>query len=159
MTDLMEKVWQAYWEDGGGTDKALERVVEVVKQECGSQADAEIVAAAYRRFTESLGRGEQIDLEAGFAAGFRAGRAAPLPSMQSLEIGIYGKALDPPGKRRAYTYEHQPDNGPAHSIGCALIEAKSAPAGDTIGVGLALLKSLGKRGFGVFELGAKGVTP
>lgn len=70
MTDLMDKVWNAYWEGESGTDKALERVVEVVKQECGSQADAEIVAAAYRRFTESLGRDAVVDLEAAFSAGF-----------------------------------------------------------------------------------------
>jgi len=78
---------------------------------------------------------------------------------QPLQIGIYGKAFDEPGKRRAYTYEHQPDNGPAYAIGCALHEAKHAPAGDEIDVGLALLKSLGKRGFGVFEMAPKGVAP
>lgn len=71
MTDLMDKVWNAYWEGESGTDKALERVVEVVKQECGSQADAEIVAAAYRSFAAQIERGAVVDLEAAFSAGFR----------------------------------------------------------------------------------------
>lgn len=159
MTDLMNKVWSAYWEGESGTDKALARVVEVVKQDCGSQVDAEIVAAAYRSFAAQIERGAEIDLEAAFTAGFRTGIAASSPSMQSLDIGIYGKAMDEPGKRRAYTYEHQPHNGPAYAIGCALHEAKHAPAGDEIDVGLALLKSLGKRGFGVFEMAPKGVAP
>ncbi len=76
MTDLMDKVWSAYWNGGGHTDAALARVVEVVKQDCRSQANAEIVAAAYRSFAAQIERGAEIDLEAAFTAGFRAGKAA-----------------------------------------------------------------------------------
>jgi len=75
MTDLMNKVWNAYWDGEIGTDKALERVVEVVKQDCRSQADAEIVAAAYRAFTATLDRWQILDFEMVFGAGYWAGKA------------------------------------------------------------------------------------
>lgn len=32
MSELMEKVWEAYWEEGGGTEAALKRVVDVVQK-------------------------------------------------------------------------------------------------------------------------------
>lgn len=32
MSELMEKVWEAYWEEGGGTEDALKRVVDVVQK-------------------------------------------------------------------------------------------------------------------------------
>ena len=70
---------------------------------------------------------------------------------EPYEIGITGKAYDPPGKRRAYTYQEQPDNVGACRLGYAATQARSAP-GDAIDAGLALLQSLEERGFGVFEL-------
>lgn len=67
------------------------------------------------------------------------------------KLGLKGAAFDPPGPLRAYTYREQPNNGLAYHLGCALAEARLMPAGDQIDVGLALLKALEKRGFGVFE--------
>ena len=72
---------------------------------------------------------------------------------EPYEIGITGKAYDPPGKRRAYTHQEQPDNVGACRLGYAATQARSAP-GDAIDAGLALLQSLEERGFGVFELAA-----
>lgn len=76
MTDLMERVWEAFWNGEGQTDAALARVVEVVKQDCRSQADAEIVAAAYRAFTATLDREHDLDFEMVFGAGYRAAASA-----------------------------------------------------------------------------------
>lgn len=68
------------------------------------------------------------------------------------EVGAYGLAYDAPGKKRAYTYQHQPGNEIARTLGCALIEAHSPPCGDIIDYGLNLLEKLGKVGFGVYQL-------
>lgn len=73
-------------------------------------------------------------------------------SVGPLTLGIRGKAYDPPGTHRAYTYAEQPDNLGAWRLGEALVEAYRAPAGDHIDGGLGLLKSLQLRGFGVFEM-------
>lgn len=80
----------------------------------------------------------------------------PPPQVISLvvtrAIGGYGAAFDPPGPQRAYTYQHQPHNGPAHRLGCAVTAAWQAESGDSIDLGLNLLKALEDRGFGVFEI-------
>ncbi|MFC3865886.1 hypothetical protein [Alcaligenes aquatilis] len=76
------------------------------------------------------------------------------PLGMSLEIrtlGNYGAAYDPPGKRRAYTYEHQPGNIKASRLGSACLQAAAASAGDTIDRGLGLLRELQAQGFGVFD--------
>ncbi len=70
----------------------------------------------------------------------------------TLKIGIYGKAYDRPDERRAYTYDHQPQNVGAHKLGRACSEIHSG--GDWIDRGLNLLNSLQREGFGVFELPA-----
>ncbi|KGP00553.1 hypothetical protein JT27_15650 [Alcaligenes faecalis] len=79
------------------------------------------------------------------------------PASISLEVctlGNYGAAYDLPGKRRAYTYEHQPGNIKASRLGSACLEAAAASAGDTIDRGLGLLKELQAQGFGVFDVEA-----
>ncbi|WP_434774754.1 hypothetical protein [Pseudomonas oryzihabitans] len=73
-------------------------------------------------------------------------------SVGPLTLGIRGKAFDPAGTHRAYTYAEQPDNLGAWRLGEALVEAHAAPAGDHIDGGLGLLKALQLRGFGVFEM-------
>ena len=73
-------------------------------------------------------------------------------AVEPLTLGIRGKAFDPPGTHRAYTYAEQPDNLGAWRLGEALVEAYRAPAGDHIDGGLGLLKELQLRGFGVFEM-------
>jgi len=82
-------------------------------------------------------------------------RAQPRSSGLNLTLtrtlGLYGAAYDPPGPSRAYTYQHQPNNGPAYNLGCAASATLNRPAGDTIDVGLILLRELEARGFGVFE--------
>lgn len=75
------------------------------------------------------------------------------------KLGLYGAAYDGPGPQRAYTFQHQPSNGGAYQLGCALREAKLMQAGDDIDIGLALLKALEKRGFGVFEVEPRGDQP
>lgn len=70
-----------------------------------------------------------------------------------FKLGLYGKAFDAPGTRRAYTYDHQPNNMDAHALGSALIAAHAAPRGDAIDAGLSLLLHLQSQGFGVFEIG------
>ena len=75
------------------------------------------------------------------------------PAQEPYEIGTAGSAYDLPGKRRAYTYQEQPDNVGACRLGYAATQARSA-SGDAVDVGLALLRSLEERGFGVFELAA-----
>lgn len=71
------------------------------------------------------------------------------------KLGGVGAAYDLPGPQRAYTYRHQPHNGPAYRLGCAVAEVNKASTGDAIDVGLILLKELEKRGFGVFEVEPK----
>lgn len=73
-------------------------------------------------------------------------------AVEPLTLGIRGKAFDPPGTHRAYTYADQPDNQGAWRLGAALVEAHAAPAGDHIDGGLGLLRALQMRGFGVFEM-------
>lgn len=68
------------------------------------------------------------------------------------KVGMYGSAYDPPGPCRAYTYEHQPSNLPAYSLGQAHAAAAAMSAGDNIDRGLGLLKALEEQGFGVFEI-------
>lgn len=72
-------------------------------------------------------------------------------AVPTIKLGIYGKAFDSPQTRRAYTYREQPDNIGAYKLGQAVLRAASG--GDSIDYGLALLKHLQARGFGVFELG------
>lgn len=76
-------------------------------------------------------------------------------AVDHLEIGVYGKAYDRPGTRRAYSYNHQPCNVLSSRLGRALTEAIECcekTSLDHIDRGLSLLKSLNKVGFGVFEL-------
>lgn len=68
------------------------------------------------------------------------------------KVGMKGCAYDPPGPCRAYTYEHQPSNLPAYSLGRAHAAAAAMSAGDNIDRGLGLLKALEEHGFGVFEI-------
>ena len=68
------------------------------------------------------------------------------------KVGMHGSAYDPPGPCRAYTYEHQPSNLPAYSLGQAHAAASAMSAGDNIDRGLGLLKALEEQGFGVFEI-------
>lgn len=75
-------------------------------------------------------------------------------SLGARTLGNYGAAYDPPGKHRAYTYEHQPGNAEASRIGRACLYAATASAGDTIDRGLGLLKELQEQGFGVFDVEA-----
>ncbi|MFC3163106.1 Lar family restriction alleviation protein [Ciceribacter thiooxidans] len=72
-------------------------------------------------------------------------------------LGMYGAAYDPPGPHRAYTYEHQPGNGVAWNLGCAVSALKQHYSGDAIDVGLYLLKEMQARGLGVFEVEPKAV--
>lgn len=75
-----------------------------------------------------------------------------IDSVSIYKLGIYGKAYDVPGTRRAYTYKHQPDNHGAWRLGCALRAADMAGGGDYIDYGLGLLKQLELKGYGVYEL-------
>ncbi|MFY1021153.1 hypothetical protein [Ectopseudomonas khazarica] len=68
------------------------------------------------------------------------------------KLGIYGRAYDVPGTRRAYTYQHQPDNQGAWRLGEAMSIASKAGGGDYIDTGLGLLKQLELKGYGVYEL-------
>lgn len=68
-----------------------------------------------------------------------------------IKLGLYGKALDAPTDRRAYTYAEQPNNQGAYRLGSSLAEAVKLPAGDRLDMGLCLLKTLEANGFGVFE--------
>lgn len=69
-----------------------------------------------------------------------------------IRVGNYGAAFDPPGSRRAFTYQHQPGNVDASRLGRAADEASKANAGDSIDRGLALLKALQEIGFGVYQI-------
>ena len=73
---------------------------------------------------------------------------------QVLEVGIRGKAYDPPKTCRAYTFKEQPDNVGAWRLGEAAQGCNSVSSGDLIDVGLGLLNHLEKHGFGVYELSA-----
>ena len=75
-----------------------------------------------------------------------------MPVAQVCKLGLYGKAYDLPGDHRAYTYSHQPDNGPAWKLGDAV--SSVIRGGDYIDTGLSLLKQLQDRGMGVFEIAA-----
>lgn len=75
----------------------------------------------------------------------------PAP-VQTCQIGIYGRAYDGPGVTRAYTYQHQPHNVGASKLGQACYHAIQKPGGDSIDLGLGLLKHLQDAGFGVFEV-------
>ena len=87
-----------------------------------------------------------------------AEQPAPVAVVQSCKIGIYGRAYDLPGTKRAYTYKDQPDNVGAMKLGRAASAAKAG--GDSIDHGLSLLKSLSDEGFGVFEVARlNGVKP
>lgn len=72
-------------------------------------------------------------------------------AVPTIKLGLYGRAFDTPQTRRAYTYQHQPDNLDAYNLGRAA--ASTSPGGDNIDRGLSLLKELQAHGFGVFELG------
>lgn len=72
-------------------------------------------------------------------------------AVPTIKLGLYGRAFDTPQTRRAYTYQHQPDNLDAGKLGRAA--ASTSPGGDSIDHGLSLLKELQAHGFGVFELG------
>lgn len=69
-----------------------------------------------------------------------------------LKIGNRGSAYDPKGARRAFTYDDQPGNILASRLGSAVNAASSESAGDNIDRGLALLKHLQNKGFGVFQI-------
>ena len=69
-----------------------------------------------------------------------------------IRVGNYGAAFDPPGSRRAFTYQHQPGNVDASRLGRAADEASKASAGDSIDRGLALLRALRDMGFGVYQI-------
>jgi hypothetical protein len=75
------------------------------------------------------------------------------------KLGIYGKAFDSAGTKRAYTYSaHQPDNSGAWGLGLALMAVRGdhSGEGDPIDAGLKLLKHLEQAGFGVFEMDTTG---
>jgi hypothetical protein len=82
-------------------------------------------------------------------------QAEQVPVVQVCKLGTYGKAYDLPESKRAYTYAEQPDNLGASRVGSALSAAIAASAGDQIDRGLALLRELQAKGFGVFELNAE----
>ena len=67
-------------------------------------------------------------------------------------LGGRGTAFDGPEVRRAYTYDHQPDNIVAYRLGDAWGRTASAKVGDHIDRGLALLKELQALGLGVYSL-------
>jgi len=69
------------------------------------------------------------------------------------ELGGVGTAYDMPGPRRAYTFNHQPSNNTIPSrLGSATRSAINSPHGDSVDIGLNLLKALQENGFGVFEI-------
>lgn len=96
-------------------------------------------------------RGDAIDYTMGVDPGRDDRHAEALTITLDRKLGGTGAAYDPPGPQRAYTYQHQPHNGPAYNLGCAVAAATFERSGDTIDVGLRLLKELQTRGFGVFE--------
>lgn len=78
-----------------------------------------------------------------------------IPADITRKLGIYGRAYDAPGTKRAYTYRHQPDNVVAWRLGAALnLAHQQGPGGDLIDTGLNLLQALEQQGFGVFEIDA-----
>lgn len=66
-------------------------------------------------------------------------------------LGIQGKAFDLPEQRRAYTYDEQPGNVVAMQIGRAVREAMKEQHGDSIDLGLIMLRHLQSHKLGVFE--------
>lgn len=81
-----------------------------------------------------------------------AARATPV-AWNVIQIGARGSAFDPPNTKRAFTYDKQPGNVIASSLGHAFYRASQASAGDSIDRGLGLLKALQEDGFGVFMIG------
>lgn len=81
-----------------------------------------------------------------------AERATPV-AWNVIQIGARGSAFDPPNTKRAFTYDKQPGNVLASSLGHACYRASQASAGDSIDRGLGLLKALQEDGFGVFMIG------
>lgn len=74
--------------------------------------------------------------------------------VQVCELGMRGKAYDAPDTCRAYTYAAQPGNDIAYSLGSCLRAAHCDGGGDFIDFGLAILRRLQDRGFGVFQIHA-----
>lgn len=101
-----------------------------------------------------IGDNEQAEVIFAIADALRDGNLTIHPAavaVPTIKLGLYGRAFDTPQTRRAYTYQHQPDNLDAYSLGRAA--ASTSPGGDNIDRGLSLLKELQAHGFGVFELG------
>lgn len=133
------------------TDEMLERLNSLSKVGFGydiKDEDRAAIDAVLSALAAAEERGRMAERE----------RCPTLELMLTRTLGARGSAFDPPVAHRAYTYEHQPHNGPAYNLGCAVSSARSMPAGDEIDVGLALLKSLHKRGFGVFETKPEAIT-
>ena len=79
-----------------------------------------------------------------------------MPNKVTIEIGSQGSAYGDPYYLRGFSYSHQPNNEQAWGIGSAVSEARKMSSGDYIDSGLALLKTLEARGYGVFMLPKKG---
>lgn len=75
-------------------------------------------------------------------------------AVQICKLGMYGQAYDTPGTSRAYTYADQPGNDIAYRLGGCLRAAHCDGGGDFIDFGLALLRRLQDKGFGVFQIAA-----
>lgn len=87
------------------------------------------------------------------AAALRGQSAQAVPDViLNLQLGIYGSAYDKHGTCRAFTYEHQPDNMRASILGRAAKAARDLTGGDSIDIGLGLLRVLQEYGFGVFQV-------
>ena len=112
-------------------------------QAAGVKADYEL-AEACKLLVAMLAAAPQATAEDSSVVG----DAVAVPT---IKLGLYGRAFDTPQTRRAYTYQHQPDNLDAYNLGRAA--ASTSPGGDNIDRGLSLLKELQAHGFGVFELG------
>lgn len=78
--------------------------------------------------------------------------SAAITLILARTLGLHGAAFDPPGRHRAYTYQHQPGNGAAYRLGIACDKAAAGRAGDLIDRGLGLLKELQEVGYGVFDV-------
>lgn len=132
-------------------EEAIDRLKQLRKVGFGydiKDEDRSAIDAVLSALTAAEERGRMEERE----------RCAKLELTLTRTLGALGAAFDPPGPHRAYTYEHQPHNGPAYNLGCAVAAAKNMPAGDEIDVGLALLKAMQARGFGVFEIKPAAIT-
>lgn len=142
------------WPKGELEGKRADRMVFDEKSRIGELANLLTLAKAHVPITDPL-RGlinanlMQHLVEQDPWADFKD--AAPAPE-QTCQIGIYGRAYDGPGVTRAYTYRHQPDNVGASKLGQACWHSIQKPGGDSIDLGLGLLKHLQDAGFGVFEV-------